>query len=321
VSGVFADVGTLTVTIVDSEAGTGITVVDYEFSGPDGPYDISAEVDFADGEGFLPIDNAHIDGNLTNVEPGVHSLTWNGGISFPDRYHENTILELTATQVCGENASVTFTYNGEEVTYGTVWRNGLCWMDRHLGALNVPDNKDDYKGYGDLFQWGRGDDGHQVVTWTGSTTGDFTTTTTVLSDQDEPGHSDFITNNTSQGDWREPQNNNLWQGVDGINNPCPPGWRVPTEAELDAELENWDPKDDEGAFASDLKWPVGGSRRFSDGDLHGAGNSGRIWSSTVAGGWAYYLYFASHNTRTTHGPRANGMSVRCVRDIVRTEDE
>jgi uncharacterized protein (TIGR02145 family) len=32
-------------------------------------------------------------------------------------------------------------------------------------------------------------------------------------------------------DWRVPQNDNLWQGVDGTNNPCPEGWRIPTQTE------------------------------------------------------------------------------------------
>ncbi len=40
-------------------------------------------------------------------------------------------------------------------------------------------------------------------------------------------------------DWRSPQNDNLWQGVNGINNPCPSGYRLPTEAELEAERLSW----------------------------------------------------------------------------------
>ena len=38
-------------------------------------------------------------------------------------------------------------------------------------------------------------------------------------------------------DWRTPQNNNLWQGVSGTNNPCPAGFRLPTETELETEKE------------------------------------------------------------------------------------
>ena len=200
-------------------------------------------------------------------------------------------------------------------------------MDRNLGADPLPFDPSSATGntdtglYGDLFQWGRGDDGHQVVDWTESPPNVTPTTSTLSIEEDVPGHSDFITNNTSPHDWRDPQNNNLWQSVDGINNLCPPGWRVPTEDELDAELENWDPANDEGAFASDLKWPVGGYRRHSNGQLSITG--GRIWSSSVDGGNAVYLLFDSFDNTgmKSLGLRAVVMSVRCVRDIVRTEDE
>jgi len=91
---------------------------------------------------------------------------------------------LFAVSAWAQNNTVTFTYNGEEVTYGFVEKHGLHWMDRNLGATQVPTASDDELGYGDLFQWGRLDDGHQVRT---------SNTTTTLSTSDVPGHDDFIT--------------------------------------------------------------------------------------------------------------------------------
>ena len=61
-------------------------------------------------------------------------------------------------------------------------------------------------------------------------------------------------------DWRSPQNDNLWQGVNGINNPCPSGYRIPTEAELDAERLSWSSDNSAGAIASALKLPMAGYR-------------------------------------------------------------
>ena len=61
---------------------------------------------------------------------------------------------------CGD--LVEFIYKGEEVVYGSViGQNNTCWLDRNLGALQVCTSSTDEKCYGDLFQWGRGDDGHQ----------------------------------------------------------------------------------------------------------------------------------------------------------------
>ncbi len=204
--------------------------------------------------------------------------------------------------VCGDD--VTFTYNGEKVTYGTIEKNDLCWMDRNLGASQVCTSFDDEKCYGDLFQWGRGDDGHQIRT---------SSTTVTLSSTDAPGHSDFIINDSSPWYWRSTQNNDLWQGVDGINNPCPEGWRVPTETELNTERGSWSSKDSDGAFNSTLKWSVAGLR-YNDSIFYVDGSGGSVWSSTVTSAYSRYLVFGLSDAFISNFGRANGLSVRCLRD-------
>src|SRR5690606_15728492 len=124
-----------------------------------------------------------------------------------------------------------------------------------------------------LYQWGRAADGHESRT---------SSITTTLSDSDNPGHDNFITSGISSPyDWRSPQNDNLWQGVSGINNPCPMGYRLPTEAEWEEERTSWNTNDAAGAFASPLKLPVSGFRFYSNGNLTYVGFGGFYWSSTV----------------------------------------
>jgi hypothetical protein len=96
---------------------------------------------------------------------------------------------------------------------------GKIWMDRNLGATRVAQNSTDHLAYGSLYQWGRGSDGHQIRTSTNSALN-------ALSANDSPGNALYIILNTGTNDWRSGQNNNLWQGVNGINNPCPTGYRV-----------------------------------------------------------------------------------------------
>lgn len=104
---------------------------------------------------------------------------------------------------------------------------GRVWMDRNLGATQVAVSAIDAAAYGDLYQWGRLKDGHQIRT---------SSTSTVASTGDIPGHSNFITISTAPIDWRSPQNNSLWQGATGgVNNPCPSGYRIPTNAEWTTE--------------------------------------------------------------------------------------
>ncbi len=145
-------------------------------------------------------------------------------------------------------------------------------------------NYTDSLAYGDLFQWGRLDDGHQTQT---------SGTTTSLSNGDIPGHANFILSPTSPYDWRVPQNNNLWQGVSGTNNPCPTGWRVPTEAEWTTEKNGWSAQNSAGAWASPLKLSVAGYRDYINASLIYVGEYGYYWSSATDGTLARFLCFGS----------------------------
>jgi len=209
---------------------------------------------------------------------------------------------------CGDPGyTVTFTYKGSPVTYGTVLNatTTRCWLDRNLGATQVAISSTDADAYGDLFQWGRLDDGHQTRT---------SGLTSTLSTTDTPGHGNFITNASSPYDWRSGQNANLWQGASGINNPCPTGWRIPTEAEWNAERGSWSSSNSAGAFASPLKLTTAGDRYFSNGSLGNVGSFGIYWSSSVSGTYSRYLYFNSGDANTYYNNRANGFTVRCLKD-------
>jgi len=206
---------------------------------------------------------------------------------------------------CGD--SVNFIYRGSSVTYGTVKSQDKCWLDRDLGALQVATAYNDSAAYGDFFQWGRLDDGHQTRT---------SETTTTFSTTDIPGHSSSIKTSSGHDDWRRSQNDNLWQGVNGINNPCPSGWRIPTETEWEAELSSWNSTANriDDAYASPLKLTAGGFRYQSDVSLHSVGRTGNYWSSTVWGTRAHSLNFYSDDAFMSSGYRALGYSVRCVQD-------
>jgi uncharacterized protein (TIGR02145 family) len=206
---------------------------------------------------------------------------------------------------CGVD-TVTFTYRGIQVTYGVVLSQAdRYWLDRNLGASQVATAYNDAAAYGDLFQWGRLDDGHQNRT---------SATTATLSVTNNPGHSNFIIAPNSPYDWRATQNDSLWQGAGGINNPCPLGWRLPTITEWQAEITagSWTNRD--GAYASSLKLPATGRRSSSDGTLDYAGSDGNYWGSSVSGTSAAYLFFGTSAANTGYHNRARSKSVRCIRD-------
>ena len=200
---------------------------------------------------------------------------------------------------CGSTASVPTVTNSS---------TGKIWMDRNLGASQVATSSTDANSYGDLYQWGRGNDGHQYRT---------SATTSTLSSSDQPGHGNFILTTSLPYDWRSPENTNLWQGVNGVNNPCPSGYRLPTETELDAERSSWISQDAAGAFASPLKLPLAGYRNYrvvDAGSLSHVGSVGDYWSSTLSGTASRDLDFSSSNANMHTDVRAYGVSVRCLKD-------
>ena len=181
---------------------------------------------------------------------------------------------------------------------------GKIWMDRNLGATQVATSSTDQNAYGDLYQWGRRADGHQCRT---------SPTTATLSSVDQPANGNFITSSGTY-DWRSPQNANLWQGVNGVNNPCPSGYRLPTNTELNNERLSWSSNNGAGAFASLLKWTLAGRRDGSNGSFINVGTIGYFWGSTVMWESSIHLGFSSGGAAVSSDYRANGFTVRCLKN-------
>ena len=180
---------------------------------------------------------------------------------------------------------------------------GRIWMDRNLGASQVATSTTDAAAYGDLFQWGRYVDGHEDPN---------SNTTSTLGSNSNPSHGDYI---TTSADWLATPNVNLWQGVDGVNNVCPTGFRLPTKAEWETEIASWSSSNAAGAFASPLKLTLAPYRSNYDGSTTGQNNGyGMYWSSTVSGSSTERLRFTPTAATVSVSHRGAGHSVRCIKD-------
>ena len=179
---------------------------------------------------------------------------------------------------------------------------GRIWKDRNLGASRVAISYDDADAYGDLYQWGRLTDGHEKRN---------SGTTSILATSDTPGHGDFI---LSTNDWRNPQKATLWQGISGVNNPCPPGFRLPNDTEWNNEISAWPNGGRMGSFFGPLKLTSAGNRNYQNGSINLTENTGHYWSSNVTGNDSRFFYFSSNNASGDYLPRAFGLSVRCIKD-------
>ena len=201
--------------------------------------------------------------------------------------------------------------------------DGNVWLNNNLGAdysntANVAFNpaqqaigSADYHAYGSLFQWGRYSDGHELINWnSGSGGAAVNGVTSTLSSTDTPVNSLFITNSN---DWLTTQNDALWQGESGANNPCPIGFRLPTNAEWTGLVSASNITNFVSAASSTLKLPAAGDRYLTSGSLINAGFNLLYWSSSVLNAKSYYLS-GSNTISQSNISRTYGCSVRCIKN-------
>ena len=193
---------------------------------------------------------------------------------------------------------------GSPVSNELISSSGEVWMSKNLGALREATSSTDAASYGDLYQWGRTTDGHE------------SRTSTVVAGPVASGSegANFITNGTTPFDWLSTQDDTRWGATKTANDPCPAGFRVPTETELNTERLLFSTNDATGAYGSELKLPVTGRRGASAGELTNVGTHGYYWSSTVAGGNSRGLNFSSSSAGISSVYRAYGYAVRCINE-------
>jgi uncharacterized protein (TIGR02145 family) len=255
----------------------------YQDSDGDGFGDINSTVDAASAPTGYVDDNTDCDDTDPAVNPDADEIPNDG----KDNNCDGVELILASDEV----------YNAT---------TKKVWKDRNLGATQVATSSTDASSYGDLYQWGRGADGHQSRT---------SSTTSIQAITDSPGHGDFIT----QSDWRNPINKDLWQGVSGVNNPCPSGFRLPTQEEFAAEIATWASANPAGSFGSNLKLPLGGRRETNaSATFTSLDSKGLYWTSSVSGNKGVALNIESDQVIFKNENMGFGRSVRCIKDALVT---
>jgi len=181
------------------------------------------------------------------------------------------------------------------------------WLDRNLGAKQVCIGVDDEKCFGDYFQWGRTGDGHEKAT---------SDITPEVSTNEIVDHDKFILGSSdNRYDWLKFQNNTLWQGHYGENNPCPQGFRLPTAGEFKAEVIDHGGTNKYKLYKSFLKLPMAGFRNY-EGLVNNQGFEARFWASSRKSQFSLALSSSNGGERPYifFFERSNGYNVRCIKD-------
>jgi uncharacterized protein (TIGR02145 family) len=204
------------------------------------------------------------------------------------------------------------------LTYGTVTTaTGRAWLDRNLGATQVATSSTDAAAYGDYYQWGRPADGHQTKYLTNNNSTGFTNTRSATA---VPSTDLWIQPIDASNDWLSTPDNTLWTGANPATNPCPAGFRIPTEAEWSAE----------NIANVGATFQTNGLKLTLPGMLTNFSSGGA--SYTAKGSYGQYLTQTAYTTSPNGGARyfgvngsnqawfdqnytkSNGMSVRCIQN-------
>lgn len=204
--------------------------------------------------------------------------------------------------------------------YETIVMNGRTWLDRNLGAVAVADGTPDTAAYGDLYQWGRSTEGHQLRT---SDIND-TLADTLDNVENTDWYGKFIVSQVD-GDWVESGvdddgslRSQFWSTpYDETANPnqvCPCGYIVPTiqnfmDLNLITDTNATDTfklaytsykRAEEGIIITDTENP----------------NSTAFWTTEVNNNLSANAYYNSsdYESYVTNG-RGDGFSIRCIKPL------
>jgi uncharacterized protein (TIGR02145 family) len=215
-------------------------------------------------------------------------------------------IQSNYTSICYAFDANSYIENG--ICFGEgIEKNGVIWAPVNCGFEPATDESIGYP-YGKFYQWGRfygqGSDAEFDATVPEVIHG----TVTIEQGQQEANKGKFYAQSEEPFDWTVEPDPKLWNlgtveaPVKSDYDPCPVGWRVPTEIEAQSLLE-------EKGFL-----PLAGFNNVTDGKFNRRDEIGFYWTSTVDGTKAKLFYVHATGTGIMSKSRAYGHTVRCVRD-------
>jgi uncharacterized protein (TIGR02145 family) len=201
--------------------------------------------------------------------------------------------------------------------------DGKVWLNNNLGAdysntSSIDFNPgaqatshSDYRAYGSLFQWGRKPDGHELIAYTSEITGTAINPITTQTLSDNPNHTKLIISPTTPLNWAVSNILTRWQTEASPNNPCPIGFKVPSQTEYNTLFTSAGITNASIAASSNLKLPLGGYRLGTYSSGTQTENDTRNQPINMGTGNSFYWTSSSTNIDGT-GYNDNGISINII---------
>jgi hypothetical protein len=230
----------------------------------------------------------------------------------------NVFAQNDPSLTVGDTGTVSFSYRGNVVTYTTVRAaDNKIWLQQNLGTSARATSATDINAYGDLFQWGRWDDGHQLRNST-------TASPSTLSSNNPAGLGTgtlfFYTGSNPNDWWSAGTGTDTWAGnfataTNGID-PCTaigPDWHMPSQTEWANIITLENITNVATGFASNLKLTAAGMRDGNLGTLLNVGLYGSYWTNTPSSIYAKDISILDNSVNNNDDAlRSYGFSVRCM---------
>ena len=208
-----------------------------------------------------------------------------------------------------ENKPEVIKFKGFNYLPVTSLETGRVWLDRNLGAKKLCDNATDVACFGDLYQWGREADGHELKSSPLSILPNYNLEVGSNLFFFDSGSGDYSTHDDWAGEDKDGKIREAnWSKTDGTSI-CPVGYRVPSIQELRDESIAI-----KKGFHSFLKIPNAGRRGYYAKYVN-AKKEFSLWSSTPSSRPLEYAFtIGKKYTKGLKRPRNEGVSVRCIKD-------
>ncbi|MCL2597026.1 MAG: fibrobacter succinogenes major paralogous domain-containing protein [Paludibacter sp.] len=315
----------------------------------------------------------------TTTNPSTLTIMFNKAAVMAKAFGTNKVTALNITIIAmykdinNADKQISLTLSIQDCTCGcTVKKAGggyITFMCYNLGASETTKTKTaleqamtpsptgdyvtDASMYGDLYQWGRKADGHEKRTSLVYDLGSNSFNIVYdgngqIQSSSSTYYGRFITTSNSPYDWHgnsvSYQNNNLWNfTIYPANNPCPPGWRVPTQAEWSSIIQGgttsvsgipstgqnmsnsgnywkWNPATNgtpgwlvspDGGTNYTLFLPAIGERNYKDAKVGAVGGASVYWNTSPTTNNTL-LFTSTILAPATSYVRSNGYGIRCV---------